>query len=334
LVLFFKKELLPFFFMNPSFWQFRTIAARALVPLSCITAWVTARRVAREGWHAGVPVLCAGNATVGGSGKTPLVLDLCKRLSARGTAVHVLTRGYGGTARGPLRVDPARHSAAEVGDEALLLAAAAPCWVGADRAASARAAVAAGAEALLLDDGLQNPGVVKDFSALVIDGGGGFGNGFLLPAGPLREPVRAAAARCGIAVMVGADRTNAAGLLPEGMRILQARMAPAADMLALAGEKVFAFAGIGRPQKFFLSLQEAGLVLAGTRTFADHHPFSGRELAALRRDAVEAGARLVTTEKDFARIKPADRDGITALGAQLAWANEAAIDALLAEVIA
>jgi len=320
--------------MTPAFWQFRGIAARALVPLSCITAWLTARRVGREGWHAGVPVLCAGNGTVGGSGKTPLVLDLCKRLNRRGTAVHVLTRGYRGTARGPLRVDPARHTAAEVGDEALLLAAAAPCWVGADRAASAKAAVAAGAGALLLDDGLQNPGVAKDFSALVIDGGSGFGNGFLLPAGPLREPVGEAAARCRIAVIVGADRTNAAGLLPEGMRVLQARLAPAADMLALAGEKVFAFAGIGRPQKFFLSLQEAGLVLAGTRAFADHHSFTARELAALRRDAEAAGARLVTTEKDYVRIKPAERDGITALGARLAWANEAAIDDLLAEIVA
>ncbi len=319
--------------MTPAIWQFRSAAARALVPLSLGTAWLTAHRVARQGWHPGVPVLCAGNATVGGSGKTPLVLDLCARLQARDVAVHVLTRGYGGTARGPLRVDPARHKAAEVGDEALLLAAAAPCWVGADRVASARAAVAAGAAALLLDDGLQNPGVAKDFSALVIDGGGGFGNGFLLPAGPLREPVQAAAARCRIAVMVGADRTNAAGLLPPGIRVLQARMAPAADMLALAGERVFAFAGIGRPGKFFLSLQEAGLVVAGTRAFADHHPFTAGEFAALRRDAANADARLVTTEKDFVRIAPAERAGITPLGARLAWANEAAIEALLAEIV-
>jgi tetraacyldisaccharide 4'-kinase len=317
----------------PAFWTTGGLPAVLLSPLGAVTALCTARRVARPGWRAPVPVLCAGNATVGGTGKTPLVLDLAARLQAGGVDAHVLIRGYGGTAGGPRRVDPARSTAEEVGDEALLLAAVAPCWVGADRAAAARAAVAAGAAALILDDGLQNPSLVKDLSALVIDGAAGFGNGRLLPAGPLREPVRAAASRCRLAVMIGADRTDAASRLPSGLPILQARLAPGADMLALAGTNVFAFAGIGRPQKFFLSLQEAGAIVVGRRTFADHHPYAPDELAALRRDAASRGAALVTTEKDFVRLAPGARTGITPLGVRLAWANEAAIDALIAAAV-
>jgi tetraacyldisaccharide 4'-kinase len=318
---------------NPGFWITGGLPARLLSPLQPITAAITARRVARQGWRAPVPVFCVGNATVGGTGKTPLVLDLAVRLLARGVAVHILTRGYGGASRGPLLVDSATHTAAEVGDEALLLAAAAPCWIGADRAASARAAVAAGAAALLLDDGLQNPSLIKDFCVLVIDGSTGFGNERLLPAGPLREPVMAAAARCQIAAMIGADRTSAATRLPAGLPVRQARLASGDDMCMLAGQTVFAFAGIGRPQKFFLSLLEAGIALAGTRSFADHHVYAPRELAALRADAASCGAPLVTTMKDFVRLPAASRSGVTPLGARLAWANEASIDAMLADAL-
>jgi tetraacyldisaccharide 4'-kinase len=317
----------------PLFWTTGGLPAWLLSPLQPVTAALTARRVARPGWRAPVPVFCAGNATVGGAGKTPLVLDLATRLCARGVAVHILTRGYGGSAHGPLRVDLARHTAAEVGDEALLLAAAGPCWVGADRAAAARAAVAAGAAALLLDDGLQNPTLVKDFCALVIDGSTGFGNERLLPAGPLREPVAAAAARCRLAVMIGADRTDAATRLPRTLPILQARMAFGDDMRALAGQAVFAFAAIGRPQKFFLSLLEAGISLAGTRSFADHHVYAPDELAALRADAASCDARLVTTMKDFVRLPMAARTGVTPLRTHLAWANEPSIEAFLLETM-
>src|SRR5271165_2755107 len=168
---------------QPNFWQTGGLLSDSLAPFGAITAALTARRVARPGWHAPVPVICVGNAVVGGAGKTPVVLDLAARLSARGVAVHCLTRGYGGAARGAARVDSARHTAADVGDEALLLAARAPTWAGADRAATARAAVAEGAQALLMDDGLQNPSLEKTASLLVIDGGAGFGNGRLLPAG-------------------------------------------------------------------------------------------------------------------------------------------------------
>jgi tetraacyldisaccharide 4'-kinase len=315
----------------PAFWRQGGLLSAALLPFAPVTGWLTARRMARAGWRAPVPVICVGNPVVGGAGKTPVVLDLAARLTARGVAVHCLIRGYGGAARHATRVDPALHDAAAVGDEALLLAEAAPTWVGGDRAASARAAVAAGAQALLMDDGLQNPSLEKTASLLVIDGGAGFGNGRLLPAGPLRESVARAAARCRAAVMIGADRLSVAATLPAGLPVLQARLAPGPDMLALAGRTAFAFAGIGRPRKFFASLEEAGLILSGTRDFADHHPYTPQDLAGLRRQA--EAALLVTTWKDFVRIAPSDRTGIVPLGAQLLWANEAAIDALLAEVV-
>src|SRR3954470_20366902 len=204
----------------PSFWFHDGLPARLLSPLSVIGAAMTARRVARPGWHAPVPVICCGNVTVGGAGKTTLALDLARRLADRGHAVHVLLRGYGGESRGVHRVAP-DDPAARVGDEALLLAAAAPTWIGGDRAASARAAIEAGAQVLLMDDGLQNSTLAKDFSFLVIDGRTGFGNGRVLPAGPLREPAAAAAARCQAAVLIGADATGALARLPPHLPVLR-----------------------------------------------------------------------------------------------------------------
>jgi tetraacyldisaccharide 4'-kinase len=317
----------------PRFWQTGGLLPTALAPFGAITAAITARRVARAGWRAPVPVICVGNAGVGGSGKTPVVLDLAARLTRRGVAVHCLTRGYGGSARGVTRVDPTGHTAAEVGDEALLLAAVAPTWVGADRGASGRAAVAAGAQALLMDDGLQNPTLEKTVSLLVIDGGAGFGNGRLLPAGPLREPVARAAARCRAAVMIGADQRGAAAALPADLPILQASLAPGPDMLAQAGRVALAFAGIARPGKFFATLEQAGMVLAESRGFADHHSYSARELANLRLRAGALGAVLVTTWKDFVRIPPHARGGILPMSARLAWGRESAVDALLAAIV-
>jgi tetraacyldisaccharide 4'-kinase len=276
-----------------------------------------------------VPVICCGNAGVGGAGKTPLALDLAARLRARGVAVHFLTRGFGGTARAPLRVDLAAHDSAAAGDEALLLAAVAPCWVGADRAASARLAVAAGAQVLIMDDGLQNPGLRKTLSLLVVDGGVGFGNGFLLPAGPLREPVAAAASRCGAAVVIGADNAGAVDALPTGLPVLRASLRASRGADAIVGRKVVAFAGIGRPAKFFATLRDAGGVVVAERGFADHHRYTATELAALRTLATHERAVLVTTEKDFVRLPMAARDGMLALGVRLAWADETSIEALL-----
>lgn len=305
-----------------------------LAPASFVVGRVTAARVARTGWAAPVPVICCGNATVGGAGKTTLALDVAARLVARGRAVHLLTRGYGGSVRGGHRVDPARDDAASVGDEALLLAAVAPVWVGEDRAETAHAAVAAGADVLVMDDGLQNPGLAKTLSMLVIDGASGFGNGRVMPAGPLREPPERAAARAGAAVLIGEDACGALALLPAGLPILRAALRPDPDVAALLGQRVVAFAGIGRPEKFFAMLEGAGVEVVARLAFADHHVFTEAELAAVLRRAESEGARAVTTPKDHVRLSGAYRAEILAIGVGLAWADEPALEALLGRALA
>jgi tetraacyldisaccharide 4'-kinase len=277
-----------------------------------------------------VPVICCGNVTVGGAGKTTLALDLASRLRARGVGVHVLLRGYGGTAcgvhrgmpRGTYRVAP-DDPASMVGDEALLLAEVAPTWVGADRAASARAAVAAGAEALLLDDGLQNSTLAKDLSLLVVDGASGFGNGRVLPAGPLREPVAAGAARCQAAVLIGADATGAAAQLPAGLPVLHARLEQGPEIADLVAQPVLAFAGIARPEKFFDGLARAGVVVAARKPFPDHHPYTAPEIQHVLETAAQLHATAVTTPKDAVRLPPA------IVGVSLVWDADAAIERLL-----
>ena len=312
--------------MAPGFWQQDGWAAWALAPLGAIVARATARRVAGQGWRAPVPVLCCGNATVGGAGKTTLVLDLAARLRSRGVAVHCLTRGYGGRARGPLLVDPASHTAEDVGDEPLLLSAVAPTWVGADRAASARSAVAAGADALLMDDGLQNPGLVQDAALLVIDGATGFGNGRVMPAGPLREPAAAAAARCRAAVVIGMDQRGAKAALPPSLPVLDAWLMP--DQ-SLRGQRVLAFAGIARPAKFHATLAQAGAVMAGSIDFPDHHRFRPHDLRMVLARATKLDALMVTTPKDFVRLPPHWRARVRSVGIRLAWSDPAALDRLL-----
>jgi tetraacyldisaccharide 4'-kinase len=315
---------------SPKFWQRDGLLPLMLSPFGAAAAAVTARRVARPGWHAPVPVICCGNITVGGTGKTTLALDLGSRLTARGLAVHFLLRGYGGTARGPHPV-AAGDDVGAVGDEALLLAAVAPTWTGADRAASARAAVAAGAQVLVLDDGLQNPGLHKDLSLLVVDGAVGFGNGRVLPAGPLREPVAAGAARCQAAVLIGADATGAAAGLP--CPILRAALRPGPEIAAYVHRRVLAFAGIGRPDKFFTMLSEAGVAVAHAMPFPDHHRYSAADLRRVSEIAARLEARAVTTPKDAVRLTAADRDRVGVVGVSLGWDDPAALDALLAAAL-
>ena len=304
-----------------------------LSPASSIVTAATARRVARRGWRAPVPVICCGNATVGGAGKTTLALDLAGRLKARGLSVHLLTRGYGGSSRSLLRVDPALHDAALAGDEALLLAARAPTWRAADRAVAASAAIQDGAQILLMDDGLQNPGLLKDAAFLVIDGVYGFGNGRVLPAGPLREPVRAAASRCTAAVLIGPDRTAAINRLPVNLPILTARLQPGAEIGDLAGRRAVAFAGIGRPEKFFSMLREAGVLVVKNLSFPDHHPFTPAELTGILGLAHDLDARAVTTPKDFMRIPKALRSAFSQIGVSLVWDDEARLEQLLDQIM-
>jgi tetraacyldisaccharide 4'-kinase len=315
----------------PSFWLRDGLLARALSPLSRVAIGLTARRIAHPGWRAPVPVVCCGNVTVGGAGKTTLVLDLARRLSGHG--VHILLRGYGGSARGVHRAVP-DDAASLAGDEALLLARVAPTWTGADRAASARAAIQAGARIILMDDGLQNPTLVKTASLLVIDGRTGFGNGRVLPAGPLREPVATAAARCQAAVLIGSDSTGAISRLPAHLPVLRADLVQDPSIAALAGRKVVAFAGIAWPEKFFDPLRQAGAILVVARPFPDHHAYSQRELARLLGEACEHHAVAVTTPKDAVRLPPAVRDRVTVIGVGLEWRDTGLIDQFLGKAIA
>jgi len=313
----------------PAFWFRRdSWLGAALSPLSAIGTAITARRVARPGWRAPVPVICCGNVTVGGAGKTTLVLDLAQRLRKRGCAVHILLRGYKGASRGVHRVQP-DDTAAMVGDEALLLAEIAPTWTGADRAASAAAAVAARATVLLMDDGLQNPSLCKDLSFLVIDGATGFGNNRVLPAGPLREPVEAGAARCQAAVLIGPDATGIAVPLP----ILRADLVQGPEIEALRGQRVLAFAGIARPEKFFQPLEAAGAEVVDKVPFPDHHFYTRRELEGLLDRARALDAVPVTTPKDAVRLPPDIRAQVRVVGVSVAWADGAALDTLLNSVI-
>ena len=316
----------------PAFWQRDGVLPRLLSPASAVVAGVTAWRLRREGWYCPVPVICVGNATVGGAGKTTVALDLARRLSARHWAVHVLLRGYGGRSGGLRWVEP-DDPVAEVGDEALLHAAVAPTWTGADRRRGAQAAVAACAELLLMDDGLQNPGVRKHLSLLVIDGATGFGNGRVLPAGPLREPVAAAAARCQAAVLIGPDATGALDRLPSALPVLRARLLPPAGAATLAGQRVLGFAGIALPDKFFATLAATGAELVARLPFPDHHVYTAGEQAAILREAERLQALPVTTAKDAVRLPPTMRASVCVLNVDLVWEDAAAPDRLLADSI-
>ena len=330
----------------PAFWDTRGPLSDAVLPLSAAYAAASRLHEALSGTpaRARAPVVCVGSALVGGACKTPTVLAIAERLAARRPAlrVHVLTRGYGGTERGPLRVRPAEHGACAVGDEALLLAAAAPTWVGAARHEAATAACAAGAQLLLMDDGLQHHGLQRDLSLLCLDEAYLLGNGRVLPAGPLREPFGRALARSDAVVCVrqpagGGARTDAelraALRLPPATPLLRAALEPdKAAAAALAGERVVAFSGTARPERFFDTLRGLGCVMARAPTpLPDHAPLGAELLARLRGQAAEEGALLATTCKDAARLPAAERAVVHTLPVRLRWLGGAAaiLDALI-----
>jgi tetraacyldisaccharide 4'-kinase len=321
----------------PGFWgEPPGVLAGLLSPIGA--AWDVAGRLRQtlsRPYRAPAPVLCVGNLVVGGAGKTPVALALASYLSDCGIRVHVVSRGYGGSLSRPVRVDPARHDAAAVGDEALLLARRAPSWVARDRAAGVRAAVGAGAEIVLLDDGLQNPTIAKTLSMLVVDAGYGFGNARVLPAGPLRESLARGLAKADLVVLL-ATETEPVGPeqigIPQGLPVLPASLAPVGGE-RLSGARVLAFAGIGRPEKFFATLRGLGAVLVGAQPFPDHHRFRAAEIERLRRAAERDEARLVTTAKDIVRMPPRDRDGIEVLEVEIHWADPAALDQLIRPIL-
>jgi tetraacyldisaccharide 4'-kinase len=313
---------------TPEFWAHRGVLSSLLQPAAWLYCAATlARQRWTMPWRAPVPVLCVGNLVVGGAGKTPVTLSLARRLRERSWRVHMLSRGYGGRLAGPVLVDPARHSADDVGDEPLLLAEVAPCWVARDRVAGAKAAIAAGAELLLLDDGFQNPTLAKDLSLVVIDGGYGVGNGRVMPAGPLREPLAAGLARADAIVLMGDDTTDIAAII-AGKPLCRARLV-AENPGGVAGQTVVALAGIGRPEKFFATLEDAGARLVRTYPFPDHHRYREDELARPIAESERAGAILITTAKDWVRLPRAIRERVHVLSVTVAWDNVAALDSLL-----
>ncbi|MFC1672952.1 tetraacyldisaccharide 4'-kinase [Pseudomonadota bacterium] len=322
----------------PDFWDRKTdgILPTLLRPIGCAVAGMATLRqkMNRAPYNAGVPVICVGNLVAGGAGKTPVALDIVARLKARGLNAHVLMRGYGGTELGPARVDLDAHTSAQVGDEALLLARTAPTWVSRDRPAGARAAVAAGAQALVLDDGFQNPSLHKDLSLLVVDGGYGFGNGRVMPAGPLRETVDAGLPRADAVVLLGADDADVWGKVQragfKGLAVVRARLEPVGDVDDLKGREVFAFAGIGRPEKFFTTIESIGAKLVGCHAFDDHHPYTDAEIQAILDNA--AGARVVTTSKDFVRLSAEHQTQIRQVEVVLTWKEAEEIDGVLDRV--
>ncbi|MEM7507183.1 MAG: tetraacyldisaccharide 4'-kinase [Pseudomonadota bacterium] len=322
----------------PRFWaEPAGVLATLLSPLSLLWRLGAAiRKASIRPVSVGVPVICIGNVTAGGAGKTPLALAWLSRMSSDGRNVHVVSRGYGGRVTGPHRVDPSADRAEDVGDEPLLLASFAPVWVARDRAAGATAAVAAGAELILMDDGFQNPGLVKDASILVVDAGQGVGNGRIVPAGPLREPVAEALARADAVVLVGdaQSRAKAQASLPWLADAIPARVEPLRTGLDLAGQRVVAFAGLGRPQKFFDTLRQAGAILCRAEAFPDHHIYTPKVLDRLIRTARAEQALLITTEKDAVRISPAYRNELMVLPVQMVVEDWTALEAIVNRLVA
>ena len=288
----------------PAFWwQTPGLRSAALAPIGAIYGAIAGARMQRAGIRAGVPVICIGDPTVGGAGKTPVAMSVAKILIAQGKRPYFLTRGYGGREQGPLLLDPAKHGAAEVGDEPLLLAAVAPVVVSADRVAGAKLAAQSGADVIVMDDGFQNPALFKNLSLLVVETNGGVGNGRVFPAGPLRAPLTQQLARADAIVLIGNGEPGER-VARQARKILRATIVPDAGAAsALGGKSLLAYAGIGRPEKFFATLESIGGHIAERRDFPDHHAFSAGEASELLSAAQSRNLTLVTTEKDRARMQ-------------------------------
>lgn len=308
-------------------WRIRAL----LTPISWIWAAVTARRISRASpVDPGVPVICVGNLTMGGSGKTPVAREIARRLGA-----HILSRGHGGRLRGPIRVDPDRHTAADVGDEPRMLAGDLPVWIARDRASGAQAAAADGAPVIIMDDGHQNPGVAKTLSLVVVDGetrdeAWPFGDGRVFPAGPMREPLKAGLARADAVILLLPADLEAADselLATLGAKpVLIARLKP--DAPPPQGPQV-GFAGVAKPWKVEQALKAAGCKLADFWPFPDHHPYDAAMINRLFNRADQYGAGLVTTEKDWVRLPPDAQARVTPWTVRAVFDDEALLDALL-----
>jgi len=293
---------------EPAFWyRPPSLTSRLLTPLGAVYGVIAGLRMQSRGFDAGIPVLCVGNYHTGGAGKTPTVLALTKLLRELGETPVVLSRGYGGKWQGPVKVDPTRHIAANVGDEPLMLALTVPVVIARNRVDGVALARSQGASVILMDDGFQNPAIAKDASLIVIDSDRGLGNTGVFPAGPLRAPLKLQLACTDALVVIGkgnAAAAVAADLAARGKPVLSAHLRPdAASLDAVSGKRVLAFAGIGDPGRFFRTLRGAGIDVVREQAFADHHPFAPAEIEALVAEARGDGLTLVTTEKDLARLR-------------------------------
>jgi tetraacyldisaccharide 4'-kinase len=318
----------------PDFWRIDGVRARGLAPLGMAYGLAARLNYARGApWRADVPVVCIGNLVMGGAGKTPVAAGVGAELVARGFAPHFLSRGHGGNLAGPILVQPGTHSAADVGDEPLILSPIAPTWVSRDRPAGAKAAQAAGADVIVMDDGFQNPSLAKDVSLLVFDAGYGLGNGRVFPSGPLREPARTGVARADAAILIGEDRVGIENELRGRLPLFRARYVPVPGAERIADKDVVAFAGIGRPEKFFATLAEMGCRVHAARSFADHHMYRDHEIMEMVDLAFAHGATLVTTTKDAVRLTPEMRSLVEVLEVTLEWEDADAPEIILAPVL-
>ncbi len=320
---------------TPDFWHIDCAAARCFAPLSWVYSGLgKLRRDLAKTYKSPVPVICVGNVVAGGAGKTPVCLSLGEYFKRHTHTPAYLGYGYGGLYGGPLVVDPHMHQAIHVGDEALLLTRMGTTVIGEDRVGAAKLAVAEGADIIIMDDGFQNPYLHKDFSFLVLDGEYGLGNGRIIPAGPLREKFADAVSRADAVILYGQDNHGLFASIPPEKPVLRAKLAPDARQIEkLRGKKLFAFAGIGRPQKFYQTLRDQGLDVVKTCDFPDHHYFHSAEIALLLREAQRIGAVVVTTTKDFVRLEQAVQDEIESISVKVEWQDPDKLSGLLARFL-
>jgi len=318
----------------PLFWNRpRGLTSRLLAPFEQIWIATTRRRLKNGPWERmDVPVICVGNINVGGTGKTPTVIALLDIFRDLGITAHVVSRGHGGSEIGPLLVDERNHSATQVGDEPLLISAFGPCWVAKDRTAGAKAAIKAGAQVIVLDDGFQNPSLHKDLSIVVVDAEIGFGNGRVMPAGPLREPLTDGLSRADIVIPIGTAAAQKRLIAQLNNPVWSGELRPLETGMDWSGTRFIAFAGIGRPAKFFATLKALDANVVATRAFPDHAPYTDAILQRLKAEAKAKSAQLVTTEKDMARLPVAFRRDVLALPVRLVFDDIEAVKTALKDL--